>query len=173
MPLEIERKFLLRKFPDSEEKFETNLIIEQFYTKESDRVERYRIEKGDKFERFKLTTKTPLSHGVFEEIETKITEEEWMKRRSESLYISYIFKTRFKTVIDGLTWEVDRYENLSLTIMEVELPDINHPIVIPDFINKEIIKEVTGDKPFANFNLGLGLSMLDPNPFISVYSGRN
>jgi CYTH domain-containing protein len=50
---------------------------------------------------------------------------------------------------------LDRYRNIDLVILEVELDDINQEIDIPDVFADLIIMEVTGMEEFSNFNLSL------------------
>ncbi|MGB3402218.1 MAG: CYTH domain-containing protein [Microcoleaceae cyanobacterium] len=51
-----------------------------------------------------------------------------------------IEKTRYKILIDGLTWEVDEFlgENKGLILAEVELTDEDQVINLPDWIGEEV-----------------------------------
>lgn len=62
-----------------------------------------------------------------------------------------IEKFRYTCKIDDLTWEIDEFlgDNTGLVIAEVELPEENYPIILPDWIGKE----VTGDTQYYNSNL--------------------
>ena len=42
---------------------------------------------------------------------------------------------------------------MKLVTLEVELDDINQPIIIPDIIEEQMIVEVTGQRVFSNYNL--------------------
>lgn len=85
--------------------------------------------------------------GVFLEDEKEITRSEFLSLKEKA--ISYIAKTRYKVkASDGFVWEIDDYGN-GLVIAEVELPDIDTPIIIPDFIGNEL----TGDKEYSNASL--------------------
>jgi CYTH domain-containing protein len=62
-----------------------------------------------------------------------------------------IEKTRYKIEYAGLIWEVDEFagENQGLIIAEVELPDENHSVDLPDWVGQE----VTDDPRYFNVNL--------------------
>jgi CYTH domain-containing protein len=62
-----------------------------------------------------------------------------------------IEKTRYKIEFAGLIWEVDEFtgENQGLIVAEVELPDENHSLELPDWIDKE----VSDDPRYYNVNL--------------------
>lgn len=57
-------------------------------------------------------------------------------------------KVRHRIAIDDLVWEVDEFsgDNQGLIMAEVELPDADHPVRIPDWIGQE----VTGDPRYFN-----------------------
>lgn len=52
---------------------------------------------------------------------------------------------------DKLFWEIDVYskENNGLFVAEIELPQIDYPLYLPPWI----IREVTGESRYSNFNL--------------------
>jgi CYTH domain-containing protein len=62
-----------------------------------------------------------------------------------------IEKTRYRIMIDDVTWEIDEFdgENRGLITAEVELQDENQAISIPEWIGQE----VTGDPRYYNANL--------------------
>jgi CYTH domain-containing protein len=59
-----------------------------------------------------------------------------------------IEKVRHRIPIDDLVWEVDEFsgENQGLIMAEVELPQADHPVRIPDWAGQE----VTGDPRYFN-----------------------
>jgi len=59
-----------------------------------------------------------------------------------------IQKTRYIVPVGNLTWEVDVFEGAlsGLIVAEVELPDENTPVALPEFAGKE----VTGNPAFYN-----------------------
>jgi CYTH domain-containing protein len=63
----------------------------------------------------------------------------------------FIEKTRYKIELAGLIWEVDEFagENQGLIVAEVELPDENYSLELPDWIGQEV-----SDQPrYFNSNL--------------------
>ena len=52
-----------------------------------------------------------------------------------------------------MKFEIDKFINMNLVILEIELKNINQKISFPPFIKKEIILEVTEIKELGNFNL--------------------
>jgi len=154
MALEIERKFLLKRLPIPT--FDRMCFIDQFYYSVGERFERWRYIKEGKDMLYRKTMKTAISHGVFEEEESDVTAEEYAQHFQEAEKVtSFIQKIRYKYNVDGLVWEVDYYINLHLIIAEIELPDINHKFEFPDFIQKNLIMEVTGIPEFSNYKLGI------------------
>jgi CYTH domain-containing protein len=57
--------------------------------------------------------------------------------------------------VDGdLKWEVDLFmQAATLVIAEVEIPSEDHDLLIPDFITKKMLLEVTAMKQFGNRSL--------------------
>jgi CYTH domain-containing protein len=146
---EIERKFLLKRFPRLE-RINTVYQIEQWYHSDGYRY-RYQVETptGD-IQIFK-TKKTNISKGVNQEEEITLTQEEFNELNlSNSLHIN---KTRTVIKYRGLKFEIDKYNGINIIILEVELKDINDKINFPKYIEKEILYEVTGIKEFSNKKL--------------------
>lgn len=146
---EIERKFLLKRFPRLE-KINTVYQIEQWYHSDGYRY-RYQVEvPTGEVEIFK-TKKTNISKGVNQEEEVTLTQAEFDELNlSNSLHIN---KTRTVIKYKGLKFEIDKYNGINIIILEVELKDINDKIDFPKYIEKEILYEVTGIKEFSNKKL--------------------
>jgi len=168
--LEIERKFLLKRFPDSEldKKFpldsEENLHklliyeIEQYYFKVDGKKLRFRLRfcENNGITQYFQTEKHVISSGVFEEIESEIGLQEFLEVFKDNKNKgSVIKKTRYSFEENGLLWEIDKYTNIDIVTLEVELDDINQDIKIPKFLKDMIITELTGKKEFSNHNLSL------------------
>jgi adenylate cyclase len=66
---------------------------------------------------------------------------------------SVVAKTRFKLPLDGLVWEVDRYDgdNGGLWSAEVELPSEDTAVELPGWL----AREVTEERRFNNANLAM------------------
>lgn len=146
---EIERKFLLKRFPRLE-KIDNVFKIKQWYHSDGFR---YRHQTEVPINEIKIlkTKKTNLSKGINREEETTLTEQEFNEiNLTNSLYIE---KTRTVIKYKKRKFEIDNYENMNVIILEVELNDINDIIFFPKYIEKEIIYEVTGIKEFSNKKL--------------------
>lgn len=156
--LEIERKFLLKNVPKFSEKIE-KLIIHQIYVNVGGKIVRYRMtEKVDApldspHRTYHVCRKKSISPGVFEEIEDVITKDEFKKHLNKEH--TYIIKTRYVYKNGGLKWEIDKYHDINLVTLEVELDDIKQKINIPEVIEEQIIVEVTGQRVFSNYNLAI------------------
>jgi len=162
---EIERKFLLKKFPQNSlvtlaSKGLKIFDIEQFYFKVDGKKKRFRVKTNDNDNKktYYQTEKTMFGPGEFEEIEKVISEDEFFEVfNANKKKGSVITKDRFVVKMNGLDWEVDRYKNIDLVILEVELDDIKQEIKIPKFLKELIVMEVTGVKEFSNHSLSLKL----------------
>lgn len=155
--LEIERKFLLRRMPSeflSKRKPEI-INIEQYYFLIDGIWQRFRISNSsNKGIRYIHTIKESLKPGVYKEYEDEVTKDEFMKlyniHYKKSAHIS---KIRYVVKSKGLKFEIDVYENLSLVVLEVELPKMSFKFDFPKGLGEEIIMELTGMKQFSNFSL--------------------
>ncbi len=160
--LEIERKFLLKKFPFQVfEKYKKDLQIlniVQYYFFINGVWQRYRIVKTKgKKTKYIHTIKKSIQPGIYEENERVVSEKDFLNKRKEHYKKDYaiIKKTRYVVKYKGLKFEIDVYLDLSLVILEVELPDLKHQFEYPNGLFEEIIIEVTGMKQFSNFSLSL------------------
>lgn len=155
MPLEIERKFLLKNTPLNLQPDKV-LQIEQYYCS-SKKEPSFRIreslsllEKNSK-EVYTKTVKKRLSSGVYEEYEIEITKKEFKKYTKHAR--SKIEKVRYVKNVGKLKWEIDLYLNVRLVTAEIELPHIDYPIKFPNFILENLIMEVTDINVFSNQSL--------------------
>jgi CYTH domain-containing protein len=146
---EIERKFLLKRFPRLE-KINTVYQIDQWYHSDGYRYRKQvEIPTGD-IEIFK-TKKTNISKGINQEEEVTLTLSEFSELDlSNSLHIN---KTRTVIKYKGHKFEIDKYNGINIIILEVELKDLDENIYFPKYIEKEILYEVTGIKEFSNKKL--------------------
>ncbi len=146
MPTEIERKFLVKG--DEWRAMATGTIYRQGYlsTKKGCSV-RVRLvgELGY------LTIKGLTEGYSRPEYEYPIPAEDAQEMLDKLCDRPLIEKTRYKIEWGGLIWEVDEFagENQGLIVAEVELPDANHPVELPDWIGKE----VSDDSRYYNVNL--------------------
>ena len=156
--LEIERKFLLKNMPNFNEDVEI-MLIHQIYVNLENKIVRFRHTKIFNKENKKVgenyvkCIKTPLSKGVFEELEEDIYEKVFLEMCNKEH--GYIKKTRSIYNYEGFKWEIDKYSDLELIIAEVELSDIKQNINIPRILKEQIIDEVTGNYRFSNQSLSI------------------
>jgi CYTH domain-containing protein len=158
VPLEIERKFLIR-YPDLE--FISCLYgcsktqIFQTYLSGSDGGSLVRIRKRgiEGIWAYTRTEKIDISDTVRTEHETVIAEDEYMELLKEAdPKLKTIIKDRY--VLNYLTQmiEIDVFPFWNdRAFMEIELMSEDQDIHIPDFIH--VIKEVTNDKRYTNRSL--------------------
>ena len=159
--LEIERKFLLKRFPKRViEKYKKNLQIldmVQYYFFIDGVWQRYRVVDSEgKKTKYIHTIKKSIQPGIYEENERAIKEKEFLEKRKEyNKNYAVIRKTRYVIKYKGLKFEIDVYNDLSMVVLEVELPDLKHQFEYPDGLFEEIVIEATGMKQFSNFSLAL------------------
>lgn len=164
--LEIERKFLVH-FPTSwsalSEIFD-NLIdvkrISQTYLEAEDGQPSGRVRKtvegltGDTNTVYHYNQKVFVQHGVHEETEHEINHKKYEKYLEKAHPDKVaVEKTRFVFEYNDQVFELDVFKgNLKgLAILEIELKDKDQKVELPPFL--KIIREVTDDKEFNNFNL--------------------
>ncbi|MHC4776119.1 MAG: hypothetical protein ACYTBR_12770 [Planctomycetota bacterium] len=67
-------------------------------------------------------------------------------------------KTRYRIEQDGLVWEIDRYDGLDLVLAEVELPSADTEITVPDWLQPHVVREVTDEPQFQNYEIALRMA---------------
>lgn len=158
-PLEIERKFLI-KYPDisilENNPFCKKAEITQAYIMGADGKKlriRKRGEKGN-FLYFE-TRKEDITPTKRIETERRITKEEYERALKEAGdNIRVITKDRYCLVDKESYWEIDIFPFWNdKALMEIELSCENEQFYFPE--NIEVIKEVTDDKTYRNYNLTL------------------
>ena len=157
-PLEIERKFLIKR-PDIAKlealKHCRKVDIIQTYLQRDEGEDERRIRQrglnGSYI--YTVTTKSSLSDIKRIETERRITIEEYLQLLNDcDTTLHPIRKTRYLLMANNQYFEIDIYpHSKEHAIMEIELTNENDKISPPDFI--EIVKEVTDDKSFSNRSL--------------------
>lgn len=157
MPLEIEKKFLI-KMPDLKwiEKNTDVIIAEISQTylgiiKDGfgERVRRFVVDDKVKYYH---TAKKSLSDMTRIEIEKEITKEEYQEYMSRNNRRATMNKTRYIIKMNGMKYEIDVYPFWEETaILEIELEDEKQKYEIPEFI--EVIGDVTGNRDYSNSSL--------------------
>jgi len=165
VPLEIERKFLIKK--PTKEQIEklgyvsrTN-IIQTYLKRTNNDIERRLRQRGTKEDGyyFYYTEKTDVGHGERVEIERKLTKDEYITLLAETdSSLHQISKERYCFVYDRKYYEMDLYPfDDDYAIIEIELNDINEAIKFPPLV---LVKEVTDDKNFRNSALAKTLKFV-------------
>ncbi len=153
-PLEIERKFLI-EYPDTDflltlpcsksEIFQAYLINDNG---------RFRLRKRGENGHFIYikTEKHKISETVREEIETRLSEDEYDSLMNSGVITGSISKERYCLMYDGVYYEIDIFPFWKKqAFLEVELTDEDEKIKIPEFI--KVIREVTFDPRYKNSRL--------------------
>ena len=154
---EIERKFLIA-YPNLEA-LEKNAscqkveIIQTYLRPQVDAEMRIRQRGQNGFYTYTKTIKQKVSAMKRVETETRITQAEYVNLLLEAdPNLNPIRKTRYCLTYKNQYFEIDVYPFWKdKAIMEIELRDEQQKIDFPKYIN--IIKEVTNDEEFLNYNL--------------------
>jgi CYTH domain-containing protein len=154
MALEIEKRLLLKRLPLPTAAFKEAHHINQYYgpTGRLRHVEIFKDGKKSPVEKFIRTNKKTISPGVNEEIESEITKKDFYKELKKCT--KHLFKTRYIKKIGNYKWELDVFD-FKMVIAEVEVKTKRElkTVPIPKFIKDVLILDITGVKPFSNFNL--------------------
>jgi CYTH domain-containing protein len=156
--VEIERKYLLKRLPVDFLKEKKYIILEivQYYFFIDNKWQRFRISrnKSTGVVKYIHTIKDTIAYGTNDEDEKNISEKLFKKMFAEHKdNYRVIRKQRYVVKFKGLKFEIDHFKDLSLTMLEIELPNIDFPIAFPNNVQKEMLMEVTGFKQFSNLNL--------------------
>lgn len=164
--LEIEKKYLV-KLPKSwtalSELFD-DLVdvkrISQTYLVSEKNEPAARVRKtiqgltGDTETVYHYNKKKSLSTGVDEELEKEISKSEFNKHLKDSDPKKFtVHKTRFLFKFENQIFELDVFKKPlnGLAILEIELKNKKDKVKLPPFLT--VIKEVTEDHRYNNFNL--------------------
>ena len=149
MALEIERKFLV--LSEHLPSLQDGQYIVQGYLSEKPSI-RYRFLDDS----IVITIKETHEDGSrfeFETLNPKSSREERSTLKRLSL-VPPIEKIRYRIPFEGLTWEVDVYqeENKGLITVDVEFPEVGYPLDFPKWVDTH--REITQDTKYFNINLG-------------------
>jgi len=150
-PLEIERKFLLDGLPALPDRAEPHRMEQGYLSDDPGRLRRAVGPDGRPV--CTLTVKTGAGL-VRREDERTISEQEftnlWPRTAGRRLV-----KTRYRVDEGGLVWEIDRYEGLDIVLAEVELPSVDTEITVPGWLAPHIVREVTDEPDYQNYEIAL------------------
>jgi CHAD domain-containing protein/CYTH domain-containing protein len=148
--VEIERKFLLKRLPETLPG-STSLTIEQGYLPGDRLVERLRSVQVGQRRTFYRTVK--IGSGLVRtELEDETTDaifrRMWPLTKGKRLT-----KRRHRIPNGDITWEIDEFTDRNLVLAEVELPAADAAVDIPDWLQPYVDREVTGDVEYLNWTL--------------------
>lgn len=148
--VEIERKFLLKRFPRLPEGAAEQEIEQGWLPGErlQERVRRVRTREGEKYYRT-VKVGTGITRMELEEETTRdVFRRLWPLTKGKR-----VRKRRYTAREGGLAWEIDRFSGHRLVLAEVELPSESHPVEIPAWLRAVLEREVTGEREYVNINL--------------------
>jgi CYTH domain-containing protein len=146
MPLEIERKFLVRG--ENWRRLGEGMPYRQGYLSTvPERSVRVRLAGNKGY----LTIKGSTVGASRVEYEYEIPTDDAGELLDKLCERPLIEKTRYRVEYDNLTWEIDEFEgdNAGLIVAEVELESEDQAIALPGWIGEE----VTGDPRYYNASL--------------------
>ena len=164
MAAESERVFLLSALPADMPPGEV-WRIDQGYLPPADGVapaqlegRLRRIEHPDGREEFVHTVKRGA--GLVREeseraIERSEFEREWPRTAGRRLR-----KVRTRIAVGDRTWEIDRFLDLPVVLAECELPAVDAALAIPGWLAPVVVREVTEEPAFRNFELARRAGLL-------------
>ena len=146
-PQEIERKYLLRALPERLRGAEAT-EIEQGYLPGGNVRERLRRAVGPRGARCTRTVKVGTGR-VRAEYEEEISAAEFARLwpLTESARLR---KRRYRVPEGSLTWEIDEFIDRPLVLAEIELPTEDTEVVMPAWLEPELVREVTGELEYSN-----------------------
>lgn len=151
---EIERRFLLKRIPIV--KWTNIYEIIQYYIRDvaTGVTKRLRVKYDvlhDNERTFEYLHKVNLGVGEFMEVHEDFDPKDYKQLKSQAF--KTIAKRRFVYEYNGLKFEVDVIDGITLVLLEVELNHISQRFDFPEEIKCELITEVTGMNGLSNFEL--------------------
>ena len=136
MPVEIERKYLVKDTTFLSTLKNGTPIIQGYISLDEHRVVRVRT-KGEKAY---IAIKAKVSGFTRWEFQYEIPHKEALEMLTHICLKPLIHKTRFAFSENDLIWEVDIFEEVfkGIVIAEVELEQENSPVTLPPWIGKEV-----------------------------------
>lgn len=157
IPLEIERKFLIRNNEETEKNIVSRTDIRQIYLKRTSPEIQRRVRSmcTDGNTVYYYTEKKFISAAVREENEKTISADEFEALLAEAdNELAPVIKTRSILIYLNQRFEIDSYPfEDKLEVMELELSSEAQEIFLPPYV--DIVKEITGISEYSNANLAL------------------
>lgn len=162
IPKTFQRKFLIKQptlLNLTEVGFISQIPMVQTYLK-SDNLSERRIRQRGSLETgysFYYTEKQDFENGIRQYKEKKISSAEYIERLAEAdTTLHQLSKTRYSFIFNKQYFVLDVYPfSNEYAILEIELSDPDENISLPPF---EVVKEVTHDKMFRNYELAKSLT---------------
>ena len=148
--MEIERKYLLRTLPPEAARARSVLMDQGYVPGEliRERVRRIRDASGERYVRT-LKLGSGMARQEFEEETTRdVFEALWAATPGKRLQ-----KRRYFVPDAGLTWEVDQFTDRDLVLAELEIPTVDHPVVMPAWLEPYVVREVTDEPAYRHARL--------------------
>lgn len=151
VPIEIERKYLLRGLPEFP-RASVILDIDQGYLPGEKLVERLRREQSHEgVVRYYRTVK--IGSGVErieleEEADEAVFQHLWLLTEGRRLR-----KRRYVVPNGDDMWEIDEFLDRPLVLAELELDRADATVKIPDWLKPVLVREVTDEKEYTNRSL--------------------
>ena len=164
MPLEIERKYLIRR-PAAQvlaalPEVRADEITQTYLTFQEDGFSRRVRRRGTPEQgwSYTYTRKQTIGFGERIELEDEISEAAYQTLLQEADPAMHpIRKVRYVFTYLGQFFELDVYAfSETLATLEIELPSIDTPVTLPEQI--EILEDVTGKPGYSNFELSKTLT---------------
>lgn len=158
-PVENERRFLVQFDPSqsiitNRELHWVSAKISQDYLVSTKAGNEPRVRSRDcqGWRSYTHTTKLRRPDGSAIEKEGRITPREYISLlSSKDPERGTVNKQRMCFVWEGQYVELDIFKDLTLQVLEIEVPELTDEVVLPPFV--KVIKEVTGDPAYSNYTL--------------------
>lgn len=153
VPLEIERKFLLKKSPKLNDVVKFYKVdIEQIYLTDGSRIRKRRAHDGSCVY-YRTVKEQTLSALVRKEIETEISFYDYESLSKQRDPFSRVIKKKRRCFIyRGQYFEQDTFiqpaDLHGLALVEVELTEEGDAVILPPFL--DVARDVTGEKRYSN-----------------------
>lgn len=144
---ERQRRFLLRRLPATAHAFAVQ-EIDQGWLPGTRVVERIRALRRTDLPVTYRTSKWPTHGGAASpdgEVQQTLFEEIWPLTAGRR-----VAKRRHVVSDYGLQWEIDEFLDRDLVIADVALPDRDAPVVVPEWLQPYVVREVTGDGAYTS-----------------------
>ncbi len=153
--LEIERVWLLRGLPPIPAHHERWQLDQGYLVAENGtaegRVRRTVLSSGASAFHLNMKSGTGL---IRQEHESSMTREEFDAAWPRTVG-RRVRKLRHRVCEGDLIFEIDQFLDFALVLAEVELPSADHVVSLPTWLDGWLVREVTNDSRYRNFNLAL------------------